>query len=188
MRLGIACQTPSGYIRRRMGRDLIFNQFSRAKIERADFSHFLSRFALDKLPTGRRLREMMDCVVFCVEGYDHDPREIHSIPEIRTFYRAFHDAWPYWLYFCNLDQDTLKTMVLCCLETFVALKVDGQPDVKVECQPLEMLDFIRRDFALMNLICERAAMFEDRIEQRTKAIFEYFALPRADEPPAPSSP
>jgi hypothetical protein len=165
-----------------MAGDVIFYQFSRSKVERGDFSHFLNQFALEKLPTGRRLRDLMDSVVFCVEGYDHDQREIHSIPEVRSFYRAFHDAWPYWLYFCNLDQDTLKTMVLCCMESFVALKVDGQPDVKVECQPLEMLDFIRRDFVPMNAMCERAGMFEDRIEQRTQAIFEYFGLPHTDEP------
>jgi hypothetical protein len=54
--------------------------------------------------------------------------------------------------------------------------------VKVECQPLEMLDFIRRDFVPMNAMCERAGMFEDRIEQRTQAIFEYFGLPHTDEP------
>lgn len=29
----------------------------------------------------------------------------------------------------------------------------------------------------MNLICERAGMFEDRIYLRTKAVFEYFGLP-----------
>ena len=29
----------------------------------------------------------------------------------------------------------------------------------------------------MNRVCERAEMFEDRIEQRTKAVFEYFGLP-----------
>jgi hypothetical protein len=28
----------------------------------------------DKLPTGRRLREIMNRLVFCVEGYDHEPR------------------------------------------------------------------------------------------------------------------
>ena len=85
--------------------DLIFYQFSRSKVERGDFGYFLSLHGPDKLPTGRRLREMMDRFVFCIEGYDSDPREIHLIPEVRRFYSAFHEAWPYWLYFCNLDVD-----------------------------------------------------------------------------------
>ena len=82
--------------------DVIFYLFSRSKVERCDFSHFLSLYAPDKLPEGRPLRDMMNCFVFCIEGWDDDPREIHLVPEIRRFYSAFHEAWPFWLYFCNL--------------------------------------------------------------------------------------
>ena len=32
-----------------MGSDLIFYQFSRSKVERGDFSHFLSLYAADRL-------------------------------------------------------------------------------------------------------------------------------------------
>ena len=39
-----------------MDGDLILYQFSRCKVERGDFGHFLDRFAFDKLPTGRGLR------------------------------------------------------------------------------------------------------------------------------------
>ena len=53
--------------------DLIFYQFSRSKVERGDFGHFLSLYGPDKLPTGRRLPEMMNRLVFCIEGYDSDP-------------------------------------------------------------------------------------------------------------------
>lgn len=159
--------------------DLIVYEFSRFKVEREDFSHFLSQFALDKLPTARRLRLMMNSILFCIQGYEQDDREIHSIPEIRDFYRAFHQQWPYWLYFCNLDDDTLKMMVLCCLDSFVAVKRDGQSEVNVEPDVKELVAFLSRDFVPMNLIGERAGMFEDRIEQRTRAIFEYFGLPFA---------
>ena len=132
-----------------MGSDLIFYQFSRSKVERGDFSHFLSLYAADRLPAGRRLREMMDCVVFCIEGYDDDPREIHSIPEIRRFYSAFHDAWPYWLYFCNLDAGTLKAMVFCCLPSLTAMNVDGRDYVAITYDPLDILNFLKQDFAPM---------------------------------------
>ena len=166
-----------------MAGDLIFYQFSRTKVERGDFSHFLSLYAPDKLPTGRRLREMMNAFVFCVEGYDLDPREIHTIPEVRRFYAAFHEAWPYWLYFCNLDTDVLRTMVCCCMKAVTAIKVDGQPKVGVQYDPLELLHFISRDFAPMNLICERAEMFERGIYDRSKAVFGCFNLPFDAEPP-----
>jgi hypothetical protein len=160
-----------------MEHDLIVYQFSRSKVERSDFQHFLSLYAPDKLPTGRRLREMMNCFVFCIQGWDSDPREIHIVPEIRRFYSAFHDAWPYWLYFCNLDADTLSAMTMCCLPSVNTMQVDGQTQTAVTCDPLDMIQFIKCDFMPMNLMCERAAMFEERIYDRTKAVFKYFGLP-----------
>ena len=159
-----------------MEHDLIFYQFSRAKVERGDFRHFLSLYARDKLLTGRRLREMMDSFVFGVEGWDSDPREIHLIPEIRRFYAAFHEAWPYWLYFCNLDVDALRAMAVCCLPSLTSMQVEGQPGVAVSCEPLELLSFLKRDLMPMNMICERAGMFEERIYDRTKAVFDYFGM------------
>ena len=111
---------------------------------------------------------MMGSLVFCVEGYEGDPREVHVIPEVRRFYAAFHDAWPYWLYCCNLDRDVLKIMVCCCLKSFTANKVDGQPDCAVQFDALELLRFISQDFDPMNAMSERAGMFERLIYKRTK--------------------
>jgi len=41
-----------------MNHDLVVYQFSRSKVQRGDFSHFLSVYGRDKLPAGRKLREM----------------------------------------------------------------------------------------------------------------------------------
>ena len=166
-----------------MGNDFVVYQFSRSKVERADFSHFLSLYGPAKLPRGRPLREMVNTLTFMIEGFDDDPREVHSIPAIRCFYAAFHKAWPYWLYFCNLDSEELKMMVLCCLPSISAVKVDQQPEVSVEYHRMELLQFISADCAPMNAICERGGMFEDRIYDRTKAVFGYFDLPFDAAPP-----
>ena len=102
----------------------------------------------------------MNRFVFCIEGWDDDPSELHTIPEIRRFYSAFHEAWPYWLYFCNLEMDTLRAMTMCCLPSVNTMQVEGQIEVAVTCNPLDLLNFLKRDFVPMNLICERAGMFE----------------------------
>jgi hypothetical protein len=47
-----------------MPNDAIVYQFSRSKVERGDFSHFLSLSAPDKLPTDRPLREMIEAMLF----------------------------------------------------------------------------------------------------------------------------
>jgi hypothetical protein len=168
-----------------MSNDLIFYQFSRDKVERGDFSHFLSLYAPDKLPEGRPLAALMNRMMFGIEGWDYDPREIHMVSEIRRFYAAFHDAWPYWLYFCNLDVDTLRAMTMCCLPSITAMQVDGRTQVAVTFDPLNLIQCIKRDFMPMNLMCERAEISERGIYDRTKAVFEYFNLPFDAEPPAP---
>jgi hypothetical protein len=166
-----------------MGHDLIFYQFSRSKVERGDFGHFLGLYAPDRLPAGRRLREMMNCFVFCIQGYDSDPREVHSIPEVRRFYSALHDAWPYWLYFCNLQTENLKIMMMCRLPSLTAMQMDGKSGVAVTYHPLDLLRLLEKDFPPMNEMCERAEMPEGCIYDRTKAGFEYFGLPFDAEPP-----
>ena len=68
-------------------------------------------------------------------------------------------------------------MVLCCLPSIAAFKVDQQPLVQVEFDRLELLEFLRADFGSMNAMCERGGMFENLIYARTKAIYDYFGLP-----------
>ena len=65
------------------------------------------------------------------------------------------------------------------------MQVKGQIQVSVTCNPLDLLNFLKRDFLPMNVMRERAGMFEDRVWDRTKALFEYFGLPFEVEPPAP---
>jgi hypothetical protein len=163
--------------------NLVVYQFSRSKVERGDFSHFLDIYAPEKLPRGRRLREMMNSMTFMIEGFDADPREIHSIPEIRSFYASFCQAWPYWLYFCNLDSEEFQMMVLCCLPSIAALKVDARANVAVEYDRGELMEFLWANFPPMNAMCERGGMFERGIYDRTKAIFDYFKLPFDAPPP-----
>ena len=130
----------------------------------------------------------MDTFIFGIAGWDQDPREIHMIPEVRRFYRAFNAAWPYWFYFCNLDQDGLKSMVFSCLD-MEAIQSDKEP-AKVMIQPdkLEFVRFLAHNLGTMNVICDRAQMFETRIYDRSKAVFEYFGLPyEAERPPEPDN-
>jgi hypothetical protein len=166
-----------------MAGDIVVYQFSRSRVELGDFSHFLSVYALEKLPTGRRLREMMNSMAMFVEGYDEDARELYAIPEVRAFYSSFWQAWPYGLYFCDLETDLLRSQVLCCVPSFSSVQFKSQTDVKVQFDPLVLIPFIRTGLAGMNVICDRGGMFENRVHARTKAVFDYFALPF--EAPAP---
>ena len=163
--------------------DLILYQFSRDRVEAGYAKDFLSRFGDSALPTGKKLEAMMNSLAQMIDGYNHDPREIYAIPEVRAFYKQLWEVWPYWLFFCNLDSENLMMMVMCCLESLDALKVKGQSQVKVSISPLEVVRFISGGFVPMNEMCERAGMSERQIFDRTKAVFEYFNLPFDAGPP-----
>jgi hypothetical protein len=47
---------------------------------------------------------------------------------------------------------------------------------------VDLLNFLKRDFLQMHVICERAGMFERNIFERTKAVFHYFNVPFDGEP------
>ena len=157
--------------------DLICYQFSRDLVEIGDAKNFHARFGKQRLPVGKQLGAMMNSLALMIEGYDHDPREIYAIPEVRTFYQQLWRRWPYWLYFCNLDTENLMMMVMCCLDSLDALKVKGREQVKVTISPLDVVQFISGGFVPMNEMCERAGMSERQIFERTKVVFEYFNLP-----------
>jgi hypothetical protein len=155
--------------------DLIVYQFSRPAIERLDFQHFMNLYGAPARHPA--LRALMNRFVFCVEGFDDDPREIHFIPQIRAFYRKFEDAWPFWFFHCNLDNDTLRSMTLCCLNSLTGISRDGSPFSGVEYDPLELAKFVAGGLPSMNAACLWAGFSEVEIEQRTREVFEYFELP-----------
>lgn len=44
-------------------------------------------------------------VTLAFNGYDDDPHELESIPEVREWFAKLFEAWPYWSYFASrIDQ------------------------------------------------------------------------------------
>lgn len=130
---------------------------------------------------------MMDSMVFLIQGYDNDPREVYAIPEIRQFYKKFREAWPYWFYFCNLDQDGLKVMAWSCIDRLGDFRSDDKPGMVVtEPGKEEFVSFLAENLDTMNMICKRASMFDKFVYNRSKAVFEYFGLPYDAERPLES--
>jgi len=164
--------------------DLVFYRFSRASVETLNFSDFLTQCSPGTFPVGRELAARMDTLICTIDGYETHPDELHSIPEVRRFYSAFRRVWPYWLYFCNLDDDTLKVMVFSCLETLSTAKVAGQTRCVVELDPRELVYFIKSGFPPMNALCLRAGLSELAIYGRTKDVLEYFDIPFDAPPPS----
>jgi hypothetical protein len=166
---------------------LILYSFSRSQVERCDFRAFIDHYAPDRLPSGRRLREMMNTLILSVAGYDHDPREVYAIPEIRRFFQEFHKAWPYWLFFCNFDSNQVNAVFLCLLNSISAVKIDQKQDVEIKIIRGELLNILIADSDPLKAMFDRSKMFDRGIYDRTKKIYDHFDLP-LNVPTAASSP
>ena len=164
-------------------RDPIIVIFSKEQVRQRKLAHFLKRFGPAALPTGPELAALMGRFQFLVEGYDHDPQELYAITEVRRFYQHFHQVWPHWFFFCDLDAETLTMMTLCLMPNLRAFKRLGEPLAKVEYDPAELLRFISRNFAPLNAMMERAGCSERAIYDRTREVFHHFNLPFDAEPP-----
>jgi hypothetical protein len=67
-------------------------------------------------------------------------------------------------------------MTLCLMPNISGFKCFG------ECDPMDLIQFIQKNFVPLNLMMERAGMSEMDIYNRTRDIFIYFKLPY-DAPP-----
>ncbi len=130
-----------------------------------------------KLHKGKGLVEMMNNILPFINGYDHDPREIYAIPNVRKLYYILTTAWPNRLFFGNRDTDALRIVYLCYVKSLDSLAVKDRPIVQVAFDPLEVLAFISKQVLPMDQLRDRAGMTYRQIEARTHAIFQYFGLP-----------
>jgi hypothetical protein len=50
-------------------------------------------------------------VTLVFNGYDDDPRELHSIPEVKEWFAKLIEAWPYWSFFASRIDQTVPLVL-----------------------------------------------------------------------------
>jgi hypothetical protein len=166
-----------------MSSQVIVFEFSHREVLQRDYGRFLARFGFHALPEGQELRSLRGAMVLCVAGFDSDRRELYEVPEVREFFFRFHQEWPFALYFCALQHDSLRLMTLCRLASVASVKTDGSDRVRVNYDVTELLRLCPVDLFAMNLVCERAGLSELEIFERTRDVFAYWCLPFHASPP-----
>ena len=151
-------------------------EFSKKSVQDRDLEPFLKQYSQHKQPVGTDLRAMVGGMIFSLAGYESDERELFAIGEVRRFYRAFHEAWPYWLYFCDLEQDDLRTMTFCCLSSLVLIQPRGQSNGSLIYDRRELDQFLQADLAGLRELGERAELSMGAITRRANAVLAYFQV------------
>ncbi|MHB8523142.1 MAG: chlororespiratory reduction 6 domain-containing protein [Limisphaerales bacterium] len=93
-------------------------------------------------------------------GYDDDPRDVYNIPEIRRYAKALDEQFPYWFYFADLDQGTLKVLALCLCRI---VKVPGGSTSNGE----DLKTFLLSHIVALNQLCATFALPEGVKNQAT---------------------
>jgi hypothetical protein len=139
--------------------------FSRREVESGDPSASVAR--LDALFDSRQaVWRYRGQVALVVAGYDDDPRELIDIPEVRAFLTRFNAQWPYWAFYFNQVDDSIKILLSClCARRYLGR---GQ----VEIEPEKLRRFLLKGFAAMNSIFDKHGFPESELRAMSDGVIE----------------
>lgn len=96
----------------------------RAQVEDGDIAPVLQQ--LEFMTESRELAERWEGQVsVAFAGWEDDPRETAEIPEIRAYFAALSEAWPYWLHFGEKVGDTLPHVLRLLCRGHIEQITDG---------------------------------------------------------------
>ena len=138
---------------------------SRREVEAKDLASVVSRLKvfLATREDAWRYRGQMTLVV---DGYNQDPRELVDIPEVRALLRDLEAAWPYWAYFFNQVDDSIKLLLSCV----AGHRFLGRGAVEMDADLVA--GALARGFDGMNAVFERFGFPEDELERMSKGLVE----------------
>lgn len=138
---------------------------SRREVEQADLASVLSRLRvfLATREDAWRYRGQMTLVV---DGYNHDPRELVDIPEVRTLLRRLEVEWPYWAFFFNQVDDSIKLLLSCVAGS----RYLGNGAVEMDADLVAAA--MARAFSGMNSVFDRFNFPEDELELMSRGFVE----------------
>ncbi len=109
-------------------------------------------------------------VTLVFNGYDDDPRELESIPEVREWFAKLFHAWPYWSFFASRIDQTVPLVLTLLMpgETVV-----GEPGmVGWEFDPDELKPLLFEMFAHQNELIETLEIGEEVNERASRDFLE----------------
>jgi hypothetical protein len=138
---------------------------SRREIESGDITSVTSRLKpfLAAREDAWLYRGQMSMVI---DGFNDDPRELVDIPEVREFLRMFDKQWPYWAFFFNQVDDSIKIYLSCVC----GVSFPGGGAVEIDADKLS--EFLMHGFAGMNSIFDRFGFSETELEVQSRGIVE----------------
>ena len=147
----------------------IFVVCDSASIAAGDIAEVLSSL---KILSGDRPSAMSaeGAVTLVFNGYDNDPRELESIPEVREWFAKLFEAWPYWSFFASRIDQTVPLVLTLLLPGETVAGEPGMVGWDFDLDELKPLLF--EMFKYQNELIERLGIGEDVNERSSRDFLE----------------
>ena len=136
-----------------------------ASIATSDISQVLS--SLKRL-SGDRASAMSaeGAVTLVFNGYDDDPRELESIPEVREWFAKLFEEWPYWSFFASRIDQTVPLVLTLLIPGDIMTGEPGMMGWEFDADELKPLLFEMLGY--QNELIERLEIGEDVNERASR--------------------
>jgi hypothetical protein len=139
---------------------------SRAEVEAGDISHALTK--LRKLLKPEIANRLKGRLIFQIQGYDDDPRDLWEFPEVCAWMRVLDKSFPHWFYFMDLGPDSTLSLI-----AFSLCKYEKMPNGK-RIPPHELRPFFLSHLAAMNSLSKELGESPTENGRRSMDIAKFF--------------
>lgn len=142
---------------------------SREQIESSNIHEVLQFLkALVPIDDPSHAWSMKGRVSLVITGYDRDERELYEIPEVCDYLRLIDQEWPFWFFFLNQVDESIKVLAMCLGK---ASKV--APGL-IRFDPIAWSGFMERSFTAVNYLFETYGFPEAENESLSEGIMQVF--------------
>jgi hypothetical protein len=120
----------------------------------------------------RKVLQQQNKIRIFVNGYDDDPHELWDIAEVRAFYRKLDEKFPYWFWFCDKGDVSLKVISDCLYQP--TSKAEEQRQIVALVDDAELNGFMRRHYQAIDELCEDYNIPDTERLKVLEAIENYF--------------
>jgi len=150
--------------------DPVIFVISRQQIEASDVESSL-KFLQSLVPTKNPAHAWAykGRLSLAISGYDTDPRELFEIPEVCRYIKSVDEHWPFWLFFLNQVDESIKVVASC-----LASSLEVVPGA-VHIDPAGLQQFMERAFSAVNYLFENYGFPESENEALSIGVSQIFA-------------
>ena len=123
---------------------------------------------LNTLIEPQNIKKFANKMMFVIDGYNEDPRELAEIPEVRNWIKKLDESFPYWFFFCSPHCQTLKFLAF----TLSEIQKDSRGQVFIDGD--QLLKFMLEHFEAMNALEDKGLITAVENFKVSKKIEKYF--------------